>query len=52
MLPLPWLTFTDSNLAILQTGCFKYFERGGECIRGPVSLLSGQVHSPFRMHIH
>jgi squalene monooxygenase len=31
----------DEYLAILRTGCFKYFARGGECIRGPVSLLSG-----------
>ena len=22
-------------------GCFRYFERGGECVRGPVSLLAG-----------
>jgi squalene monooxygenase len=32
---------SDKYLAILRTGCFKYFERGGECVRGPVSLLSG-----------
>jgi squalene monooxygenase len=31
----------DEELAILRTGCFKYFECGGECINGPVSLLSG-----------
>lgn len=31
----------DECLAVLQNGCFKYFECGGECIRGPVSLLSG-----------
>lgn len=31
----------DEYLAVLQNGCFKYFECGGECIRGPVSLLSG-----------
>ena len=31
----------DEDLAVLQKGCFKYFECGGECIRGPVSLLSG-----------
>ncbi|KAG2012128.1 squalene epoxidase [Coprinopsis cinerea AmutBmut pab1-1] len=31
----------DDNLEVLRTGCFKYFERGGECINGPVSLLSG-----------
>ena len=31
----------DEQLAVLRTGCFKYFERGGECVNGPVSLLSG-----------
>ena len=30
-----------SNLETLQTGCFKYFELGGECVNGPVSLLAG-----------
>lgn len=33
--------FTDEELAVLRTGCFKYFERGGDCVEGPVSLLSG-----------
>jgi squalene monooxygenase len=28
-------------LTVFQDGCFKYFERGGESVRGPVSLLSG-----------
>jgi squalene monooxygenase len=28
-------------LTVLQDGCFKYFERGGESVRGPASLLSG-----------
>ena len=29
------------ELEILRTGCFKYFECGGECVNGPVSLLAG-----------
>ena len=33
----------DEELQVLRTGCFKYFERGGECVNGPVSLLSGFV---------
>ena len=33
----------DEELQVLQTGCFKYFESGGECVNGPVSLLSGFV---------
>ena len=35
--------FLDEELQVLRTGCFKYFERGGECVNGPVSLLSGFV---------
>lgn len=31
----------DEYLTVLQNGCFKYFECGGDCVRGPVSLLSG-----------
>jgi squalene monooxygenase len=38
-------TFVGEELEVLRTGCFKYFELGGECIQGPVSLLSGFV--PF-----
>jgi hypothetical protein len=40
----PFLTadfLSDEELAVLRRGCFKYFERGGDCVRGPVSLLSG-----------
>ena len=35
--------FQDEELQVLQTGCFKYFECGGECVNGPASLLSGSV---------
>lgn len=38
---------TDEILAILRTGCFKYFERGGACVTDPVSLLSGYVCPPL-----
>lgn len=34
----------DENLNVLREGCLKYFERGGECISGPVALLSGYVY--------
>ncbi|KIO07605.1 hypothetical protein M404DRAFT_23471 [Pisolithus tinctorius Marx 270] len=43
---------TDENLAVLQRGCFKYFERGGECVRGPVSLLAGIAPSPTLLAYH
>jgi len=33
------------ELQALQTGCFKYFELGGEMINGPVTLLAGYVAS-------
>lgn len=36
----PTLCLSDANLEVLKTGCFKYFELGGDCIQGPVSLLS------------
>lgn len=42
-----WRCFVvDEYLAVLRNGCFKYFERGGECVNGPVSLLSAYVSSP------
>ena len=34
-------TYADDTLMVLRMGCFPYFERGGECVRGPVSLLAG-----------
>jgi squalene monooxygenase len=33
----------DASLEVLRTGCFKYFELGGDCIAGPVGLLSAYV---------
>lgn len=42
----------DECLAVLRTGCFKYFERGGECVNGPVSLLSGIAPSPVLLANH
>ena len=37
----------NKNLQILQRGCFKYFERGGDCIKLPVGFLSGVLPRPF-----
>ncbi|KAF9350446.1 Squalene epoxidase [Mortierella sp. AD094] len=31
----------DENLIVLRDGCFSYFKMGGECVAGPVGLLSG-----------
>ncbi len=35
--------YSGEELDVLRTGCFKYFELGGECVNGPVSLLAGYV---------
>ena len=46
---LPRLTslfLSDESLDALKIGCFKYFERGGDCVAGPIGLLSGYVISP------
>ncbi|KAF8498505.1 squalene epoxidase [Russula emetica] len=37
----------DKYPASLRTECFKYLERGGENIRGPVSLISGLAPDPI-----
>ncbi|KDQ26354.1 hypothetical protein PLEOSDRAFT_1093653 [Pleurotus ostreatus PC15] len=42
----------DPRLAVLQVGCFKYFELGGECVNGPVSLLAGIAESPLLLARH
>lgn len=44
-LTLTWYQHLSEGeeLLALQTGCFKYFELGGEMINGPVTLLAGQV---------
>ncbi|CAE6496654.1 unnamed protein product [Rhizoctonia solani] len=42
----------DENLHVLRTGCFKYFERGGECVNGPVSLLSALAPRPGLLMYH
>ncbi|EGW30897.1 squalene monooxygenase [Spathaspora passalidarum NRRL Y-27907] len=39
-------------LKILQIGCFKYFERGGECVDGPIGLLSGMLPFPMLLFNH
>lgn len=37
----------SSNLKILQRGCFRYFQLGGDCVKVPVSFLSGTNPHPF-----
>ena len=40
------------ELRILQRGCFGHFEMGGECVTGPVSLLSGIAKQPSTLFYH
>lgn len=44
MFYLVWLLMVsviDNQLRTLQKGCFRYFQRGGQCVDGPVGLLAG-----------
>ncbi|KAG0200304.1 Squalene epoxidase [Mortierella sp. GBA30] len=43
---------TDGNLLTLRNGCFSYFQMGGECITGPVGLLSGMNRSRKTLALH
>lgn len=40
------------GLKILQEGCFGYFLLGGDCIEGPVGLLSGMLPFPMLLFNH
>ncbi|CZR63901.1 related to squalene monooxygenase [Phialocephala subalpina] len=42
----------DRQLKALQKGCFQYFQRGGNCIDGPVGLLAGIIRQPFVLFYH
>ncbi|KAG0129019.1 squalene epoxidase-domain-containing protein [Tuber indicum] len=42
----------DNKLRTLQRGCFKYFQRGGQCIDGPVGLLAGITRQPMVLFFH
>ena len=42
----------DERLQILQEGCFRYFQLGGECVDGPVGFLSGVSKRPIMLFIH
>eukprot|EP00124_Ichthyophonus_hoferi_P003176 Ihof_evm4s261 gene=Ihof_evmTU4s261 len=43
---------SDDRLAVLRDGCFKYFELGGDCVDGPISLLSALHLKPLRLMNH
>lgn len=42
----------DTQLKALQAGCFAYFQRGGNCIDGPVGLLAGIIRQPLVLVYH
>ncbi|CDH51967.1 squalene monooxygenase erg1 [Lichtheimia corymbifera JMRC:FSU:9682] len=42
----------DSDLAVLQRGCFEYFKCGGKCISEPCGLLSGLIQRPIVLIYH
>jgi squalene monooxygenase len=42
----------DRQLRALQKGCFSYFQKGGNCIDGPVGLLAGIIRQPFVLFYH
>lgn len=42
----------DADLEVLQRGCFSYFQLGGECVNGPVGLLSGIIQRPAILVYH
>ncbi|RPD68277.1 squalene monooxygenase [Lentinus tigrinus ALCF2SS1-7] len=42
----------DLPLEVLRTGCFKYFELGGNCVREPVTLLAAIEQAPFTLFRH
>ena len=42
----------DRQLKALQKGCFSYFQRGGNCVDGPVGLLAGIIKQPLVLFYH
>ncbi|KAI8078070.1 squalene epoxidase-domain-containing protein [Gilbertella persicaria] len=42
----------DTDLQVLQRGCFSYFQMGGDCVNQPVGLLSGLIKKPLVLVYH
>jgi squalene monooxygenase len=42
----------DRQLKVLQKGCFSYFQKGGNCVDGPVGLLAGIIRQPLVLFYH
>ena len=43
---------SDCNMRFLQEACFNYFQLGGECANGPISLLSVVTPKPTKLIGH
>ena len=39
----------NKNLKSLQKGCFRYFQKGGDCVKVPVKFLSGVNPQPLML---
>jgi squalene monooxygenase len=42
----------SDDMMVLQNGCFEYFKLGGDCVDGPINLLSGIAQSPLSLIYH
>ncbi|KAL2065699.1 hypothetical protein VTL71DRAFT_3369 [Oculimacula yallundae] len=42
----------DRQLNALKKGCFAYFQKGGDCVDGPSSLLAGIIRRPIVLIYH
>lgn len=44
---------TDPEVSdAIRNACFSYFQLGGDCVNGPMSLISGVVESPMTLLYH
>lgn len=43
---------SEPRMRVLQRGCFEYFQRGGQCVNGPIGLLAGVTKRPIVLFYH
>ncbi|RNF12553.1 squalene monooxygenase-like protein [Trypanosoma rangeli] len=49
---LSWALYAVFSIPALRDACFDYFMLGGDCVDGPMSLLSGLEPGPFQLLFH
>ncbi|KEG12672.1 putative squalene monooxygenase [Trypanosoma grayi] len=49
---LSWALYAVFGIPALRTACFDYFLLGGDCVAGPMALLSGLDPSPIHLMRH